>query len=255
MKSHVLATVTLVVTLVSTAAFGQAPAPLREIRLPGLRVSMPSVSKQVLPRHPDQSGAGMAGVVELEVVVGVDGSVADARIAKSAGPTPALDYVALEAVREWEFTAAVSENHNVPALVVVRMQFAASREAGQPGAVSATVVEVPERTTVIDQSAPVPEARNMRDGGLQAPQLRRQVGPSYTSDAMRAKIQGDVELDIVIMADGTVGSARVTKSLDSQFGLDRQALQAASYWLFEPAKLNGRPVPAHVTLVLTFRLH
>jgi len=28
-------------------------------------------------------------------------AVADARIAKSPGPTPALDYAALEAVREW----------------------------------------------------------------------------------------------------------------------------------------------------------
>jgi len=30
---------------------------------------------------------------------------------------------------------------------------------------------------------------------------------------------------------------------------------AARYWLFEPARLNGRPVAASATLVLEFRLH
>jgi len=197
----------------------------------------------------------MAGVVELEVVVGADGAVADARIAKSAGPTPALDYAALEAVREWTFTPADSGGHYVPALVLVRMGFAASRTPGQPGAVSATVAEVPERSTVIDPNAPVPDAQSLRSGGIQPPQLRRNVAPAYTPDAMRARIVGDAEIDVVILADGTVGSARIVRSLDDRFGLDRQALLAASYWLFEPAKRGGQPVPVHVTLVLSFRLH
>lgn len=79
--------------------------------------------------------------------------------------------------------------------------------------------------------------------------------PRYTGDAMRAKIQGDVELEAVVLPGGTVGDVRVVKSLDARFGLDREAIRAAKLWTFGPATLNGGPVPAVVGIVLSFRLH
>jgi TonB family protein len=69
---------------------------------------------------------------------------------------------------------------------------------------------------------------------------------------MRAIRQGVVLLDVVILADGTVGGARVTRSLDPD--LDREALIAARYWLFEPAQLEGRAVATRAALELEFRL-
>jgi TonB family protein len=64
-----------------------------------------------------------------------------------------------------------------------------------------------------------------------------------------------VQVELQILADGTVGSSRVIRSLDTETGLDEQALIAARYWLFEPATLNGQPVAATSMLVLTFRLY
>jgi len=87
------------------------------------------------------------------------------------------------------------------------------------------------------------------------PVALRQVHPQYTSDAMRAKIQGDVELQIVVLADGTVDRVRVTKSLDKVFGLDEAAVRAAKEWKFKAATLNDIPVPVAINLNLTFRLH
>ncbi|HSK10323.1 MAG TPA: TonB family protein, partial [Vicinamibacterales bacterium] len=58
--------------------------------------------------------------------------------------------------------------------------------------------------------------------GIDLPQVLREVKPQYTAEAMRAKIQGVVLLEAVVMPDGTVGDVRVVKSLDPVFGLDQE---------------------------------
>jgi protein TonB len=91
--------------------------------------------------------------------------------------------------------------------------------------------------------------------GLKAPVVIQTVYPKYTSDAMRAKIQGVVEVQAVVMPDGSVSRARVTTSLDKTFGLDEQAVMAAKQFTFVPGKVDGLPVPVAVTLHLEFKLH
>ena len=91
--------------------------------------------------------------------------------------------------------------------------------------------------------------------GLIAPLLRTHVDPKYTSDAMRAKIQGDVIVEIVVNADGDVSKARVATSLDKTYGLDEEALKAVRQWHFDPAMVNGRPMPVVMKVYLEFRLH
>jgi len=91
--------------------------------------------------------------------------------------------------------------------------------------------------------------------GLVAPRAIQRVMAKYTSDAMRAKIQGIVTVEAVVMPDGTVGRVRVKDSLDKSFGLDDQALIAAAQWTFQPGTLNGQAVPVLVTFTQEFRLH
>jgi TonB family protein len=79
--------------------------------------------------------------------------------------------------------------------------------------------------------------------------------PKYTSDAMRAKIQGMVVLEAVVLPNGTVGDVRILQSLDAQYGLDQEAIKAVKGWLFHPATKQGVPVPIIVTLEVMFRLH
>jgi len=90
--------------------------------------------------------------------------------------------------------------------------------------------------------------------GISLPQLIREVKPQYTSDAMRAKIQGTVWVECVVRPDGTVGDAHVIRSLDSTFGLDEAALTAARQWRFRPGTRMGEPVPVLITIELTFTL-
>ncbi len=82
-----------------------------------------------------------------------------------------------------------------------------------------------------------------------------QVEPRYTTEAMIAKIQGSVRLSIVVRADGAVGDVKVIGSLDTRYGLDLKAIEAAKLWRFKPGMRQGRPVDVQVTLILDFRLH
>jgi TonB family protein len=90
--------------------------------------------------------------------------------------------------------------------------------------------------------------------GIENPRLLREVKPSYTANAMRAKIQGTVVLDCVVGVDGAVGECDVLRSLDASFGLDQEAVKAAKQWRFAPGRKQGQPVPVLVTIELTFTL-
>ena len=90
--------------------------------------------------------------------------------------------------------------------------------------------------------------------GVSWPSLIVEVKPAYTAEAMRARIEGVVELEIVVLADGTVGRITLTRSLDSRFGLDEEAIKAVRRWRFDPAKLAGKPVTVRVPVEVSFRL-
>ncbi len=90
--------------------------------------------------------------------------------------------------------------------------------------------------------------------GVETPQPLNQVRPNYTSEAMRAKIQGEVVIEAVVLPDGTVGDVKVVRSLDTNFGLDQEALKAARQWRFRPGTRFGEPVAVLVTIALTFTL-
>jgi protein TonB len=90
--------------------------------------------------------------------------------------------------------------------------------------------------------------------GVTMPVVLREVKPQYTSDAMRARLQGSVLLQCVIRPDGSVGEVMVVRSLDSMFGLDLEAIKAARQWRFRPSTRLGEPVSAVVTIQLDFML-
>ncbi len=95
----------------------------------------------------------------------------------------------------------------------------------------------------------------MREGnGAIAPTLLRGLDPKYTTEAMRAKIQGLVKLEVLVGADGSVKDVRVLQSLDRATGLDDEAMKTARQWRFRPATFQGQPVPFLVIIEMTFSL-
>ena len=89
--------------------------------------------------------------------------------------------------------------------------------------------------------------------GIVNPRPLKEVPPAYTAEAMRAKIQGNVLLEVVILESGLVGDVKVIKSLDPN-GLDQEAIKAAKKWLFQPATKDGKPIAVYAQLELNFRI-
>jgi len=79
--------------------------------------------------------------------------------------------------------------------------------------------------------------------------------PQYTADAMRARIQGTVWVECVVQTNGTCTDVHVTRSLDTAFGLDQEAIKAAKLFRFKPGMRLGEPVAVQVTIELSFSLH
>jgi protein TonB len=90
--------------------------------------------------------------------------------------------------------------------------------------------------------------------GVALPTLVKDVKPSYTPQAIAAGIQGSVLLSVVVLADGTIGDVTVIRSLDTQYGLDAQAVSAAKQWLFNPGRKDGVAVAVRLTIEMTFSL-
>ena len=90
------------------------------------------------------------------------------------------------------------------------------------------------------------------DPNMTPPKPISRVEPIYPAEAQEARIAGVVILETVIDETGTVTDARVLKPLP--FGLDKAAADAVRQWRFEPATLDGKPVPVVFNLTINFKL-
>jgi TonB family protein len=89
-------------------------------------------------------------------------------------------------------------------------------------------------------------------GDVRAPTLRKEVRPHYSERAKAEKIEGEVHMECVVKADGTVGDITITRSLDPD--LDQAAMDAAKLWEFNPGTKDGKPVDVIVTITMGFTL-
>jgi TonB family protein len=89
--------------------------------------------------------------------------------------------------------------------------------------------------------------------GVKAPVLTYEVKPIYSASAKERKVQGKVELKVVVQADGTVGDeVKVASSLDPD--LDQAAITAVKQWRFNPGTKDGQAVDVTVDIEMTFTL-
>lgn len=95
----------------------------------------------------------------------------------------------------------------------------------------------------------------MRPGnGVTMPVEIQKGIPHYTSEAMRARIQGAIMVECVVQTSGMCTDIRVKRSFDPAFGLDQEAIKAAAQWRFRPGTLRGEAVPVIVTMEIAFAL-
>ena len=88
--------------------------------------------------------------------------------------------------------------------------------------------------------------------GISPPAIQREAKPVYTADALRRRIEGDVVLEVVVLANGAVGEIQVVRSLGH--GLDETAVAAMRQWRFHPARRQGIAVDVVVEVAMEFRV-
>jgi protein TonB len=110
-----------------------------------------------------------------------------------------------------------------------------------------------EQPAKIEQ--PWPPAGVFRPGGnVSEAKLITGTKPNYPAESMRAKIEGSVFMEAVVLTDGTVGEVRVVRSLDTKHGLDDVAVETVKDWRFAPGKKDGVAVPVIVEVQMSFTL-
>jgi TonB family protein len=120
------------------------------------------------------------------------------------------------------------------------------------GAVQLRKISVRELEAAPATDPAVPAAGAPGTEGITMPEVLHEERPVYPRDVRSRRIQGVVELQAVVLPDGTVGPATVVKGVD--LDLDRSALAALRLWRFRPGTKAGVAVPVRVTVELTFAL-
>jgi TonB family protein len=88
--------------------------------------------------------------------------------------------------------------------------------------------------------------------GVPAPAKVHDVPPVYPAVARQGRVQGLVELDIVVGEDGAVQETQVLRS--SSAVLTDAAIDAVRKWRYAPTRVNGAPVPVRMTVQVNFVL-
>lgn len=90
-------------------------------------------------------------------------------------------------------------------------------------------------------------------GGVSAPVLLHQVQPEFTDEARQAKMEGTVEIQLIVDAYGNPENITVVKHLG--MGLDQKAIQAVRQYKFKPAMYQGHPVAVRLMVDVDFHLY
>jgi TonB family protein len=90
------------------------------------------------------------------------------------------------------------------------------------------------------------------DSGNNGVDITEKPRPEYTPEGRSLKLEGDVVIDLVFLANGSVQVTRVVSGLGH--GLDESAMRAAKQIKFKPAKQDGQPIDFPARVRIEFRL-
>lgn len=207
-------------------------------------VSLDSVDVRPLPRNLREfeaavgemypaglRGSGARAQVLAGFAVDPDGAPQYAQVLQSTDPR--FDAAALKSVGMLRFEPA--RRDGAPVWVWMEMPL----EWSEAAAAAADSAEGYELHTVNEP----PRLRN--ELAFQRAMLRE-----YPPRLRGAGIRGDVQVRFRVDPDGRTSNARVLHSTDRAF--NEPTLRAVAVLRFDPAKINGRPVPVWVVLPITW---
>jgi protein TonB len=107
---------------------------------------------------------------------------------------------------------------------------------------------------------PQPRDRSLHETGkwtrleppVVAPVALTRVEPRYPEHLRQMRVGGIVILELAISETGAVEHIAVLKSVAAD--MDISAIQAVRQWTFQPATLDGKPVPVLFNVSVHFKL-
>jgi TonB family protein len=127
--------------------------------------------------------------------------------------------------------------------------------SGEPGRPRAVAHNDAVQTTAFGDAAltPPPSAKKIElAADVTQVEILFKPKPAYTSEAREMRLEGEVSLQVVFQASGTIRVVRVVQGLGH--GLDEAAQQAAQRVRFKPAMRGGVPVDTSATIRINFEL-
>src|SRR5215469_2102305 len=102
------------------------------------------------------------------------------------------------------------------------------------------------------EAPPAPAVNTVVGGMVQMARLIHSVPPLYPAIARTTHVSGDVVVDALIDANGSVKTAKV---LSGPSMLQQAAIETVRQWKYAPARLDGQAVAMHLTVTVKFRLN
>jgi TonB family protein len=119
----------------------------------------------------------------------------------------------------------------------------------EPSAEDATALGAPWGVSGRQPAAPA--AQVPVGGEVKQARLISSVPPTYPAMAKAQHVSGGVTIDALVDANGRVTKMKV---LSGPTLLEQAAMDALRQWKYEPATLDGKAVPMHLTVTIQFRL-
>jgi protein TonB len=89
-------------------------------------------------------------------------------------------------------------------------------------------------------------------GGVSAPQVIFQVEPEFSEEARKAKVAGNVLVNLWVDTNGNPSHVHVIRGVG--MGLDDKAVEAVRQYKFKPAMENGKPVLVELNIEVNFQI-
>jgi len=89
-------------------------------------------------------------------------------------------------------------------------------------------------------------------GGVSAPQLIFSVEPEFSEEARKAKVAGNVLVNLWVDTNGNPSHVRIIRGVG--MGLDEKAIEAVRQYRFKPAMENGKPVLVELNVEVNFQI-
>jgi protein TonB len=137
----------------------------------------------------------------------------------------------------------------------------ASGPAGTAGIAPATTPRGGAVTTPAPGAAPTPAAAASpapspaatSSGSYVGPVVATRVAPEYPAQARQRRLQGWVELEFAVDAQGRVSDVRVLRASPERV-FDNAAIRSVTRWRFRPATRDGVPTASRATARIDFKL-